>query len=68
MNSLREIPPTYAITALACAAIISSGFEDGRKALQRAISLIGCMFGGAPYNVELPGPTGAPLVGNLTQV
>lgn len=72
-NGVRESPIVYtfaavALATVALAAVVLSGFEDGRKALQRIVWFLDGMLGGAPHTVTLPGPPGLPLVGNLIHV
>lgn len=67
-NGVRESPIVYTFVAVALAIVLLSGFEDGRKALQRIFWFLDGMLGGAPHTVTLPGPPGLPLVGNLKQV
>ena len=68
VNDFRESPIVCTFIAVALAAIALSGFENGRKALQRFVWLLDRMLGGAPHTVTLPGPSGLPLLGNLTHV
>ena len=58
----------YTLATIVIVALVLSGFEDGRKLLQRVGWSIDGFFGGAPHSITLPGPPGLPLVGNLTQV
>lgn len=57
---------TFALAALAV--VILTGFQDGRKALQRVVWFLDGLLGGAPHIVTLPSPPGLPLIGNLIQV
>lgn len=67
-DGVRDSPIISTLTAIALAALVSSGFENGRKVLQRIFWFLDGMLGGASHNVTLPGPSGFPLVGNLTHV
>ncbi|KAI9712397.1 MAG: hypothetical protein M1820_001610 [Bogoriella megaspora] len=55
----------YYLIALALAAIILSGFEDGRKSLRSMLCSLDGMLGGAPHTITLPGPPSLPIIGNL---
>jgi hypothetical protein len=72
VNGVRESPISYTLAAVALAivalAAVLSGFEGGRKALQRIVWFLDGMLGGAPHTITLPGPPGLPLVGNLIEV
>lgn len=72
VNGVRESPIVYTFAAVALATValaaVLSGFEDGRKALQRIVWFLDGMLGGAPHTVTLPGPPGLPVVGNLIDV
>lgn len=73
VNGVPKSPIVYTsvvvvIVTVAVAAVVLSGFEDGRKALQPIVSFIDSILGGAPHAVTLPGPPGLPLVGNLFEV
>lgn len=68
VHSVRKSLIVYTIAAVAFATLALSGLEDGRKVLQRLFWFLGGLFGGAPHNVALPGPSGLPLVGNLFDV
>lgn len=67
INGVRESRIVYTLAAVALAAVIMSGFV-GRKVLQRIFWFLDGILGGAPRTVELPGPSGLPLIGNLTHV
>lgn len=67
-HGARESPIVYTFVAVALAIFLLSGFEYGRKTLQCIFWFLDEMLGGAPHTVELPGPPGLPLVGNLKQV
>ncbi len=67
-NDVRESTIVYTFVAVALAIVLLSGFEHGRKALQRFFWFLDEKLGGAPHTVTLPGPPGLPLVGNLRQV
>lgn len=68
INGVRESRIVYTLAAVALASIILSGFVGGRKVLQRIFWFLDGILGGAPHNVTLPGPSGLPLIGNLTDV
>ncbi|RYP25695.1 hypothetical protein DL768_011390 [Monosporascus sp. mg162] len=68
LSGVRGYPIVYTAAALVFAAVVLSGFKDGRKALQRIVWSLEGMLGGAPHTVTLPGPPGLPLVGNLKQM
>ena len=68
VNGIRESPLIYTLTAVAFAALVLSGFENGRKVFQRIAWFLEGILGGAPHTITLPGPSGLPLVGNLNHV
>lgn len=68
VNSIRESPIITIFVAVALAAVALSGFDNGRKAIQRFAWFLDAMLGGAPHTVTLPGPSGLPLIGSLFQV
>lgn len=67
-DGVQGSPIVYTFVAVALVIVLMSGFEDGRKAIQRIFWFLDEMLGGAPRTVTLPGPPGLPLVGNLKQV
>jgi len=68
LSSVQDSRLLYTFGAIALTAVVLSGFESGRKAIQRVFWFIDHLFGGAPHAITLPGPPGLPLVGNLKQV
>ena len=68
VNGGQESHSMYTLAAIVLAVVVLSGFEDGRKALQRISWFLDGMLGGASHTVTLPGPPSLPLVGNLLQV
>ena len=67
-NAVQGSPIVYKFVAVALVIVVVSGFEDGRKAIQRIFWFLDEMLGGAPHTVTLPGPPGLPFFGNLKQV
>lgn len=68
VHSVRGSLLGYTIIAAVSAALVLSGFENGRKFLQRIFWFLDGLLGGAPHTVTLPGPSGLPLVGSLFHV
>lgn len=68
VNGVRDLGIVYASAAVALTALLLSGFEAGRRTLNRILWFFDGMFGGAPHTVSLPGPPGLPIVGNLFEV
>ncbi|ROT39231.1 putative cytochrome P450 phenylacetate 2-hydroxylase [Sodiomyces alkalinus F11] len=68
LNGVRDVRVLYAAGAVLFTAILLSGFEAGRKLLKRIVWTFDRMLGGAPHTVNLPGPPGLPIVGNLLEL
>ena len=68
VNSVQNSRIVFMLATVTLTAVVLSGFEGGRKALQHIVWFLDGMLGGAPHAVTLPGPPGLPLVGNLFQV
>lgn len=58
---------SFIVTA-AAACIMLRSFKTGRQITSKIYHGVDRLFGGAPHTVNLPGPTGFPLAGNLYQV
>ena len=67
-DTVRELHIVHAFAAIALATTLLSGFEAGRQTLRRIIWSFNSWLGGAPHTVDLPGPPGPPLIGNLFAV
>lgn len=67
LNGVRDLSIAYAFTAVALTALFLSGFEAGRKILNRILWFFDGILGGAPHTVALPSPPGLPIVGNLLE-
>ena len=68
VNSVQNSRIVFMLATVTLTAVVLSGFEGGRKALQHIVWFLDGMLGAAPHAVTLPGPPGLPLVGNLFQV
>jgi phenylacetate 2-hydroxylase len=62
----------YRALVLMLGVAVTSIILGGSKSRQELMNLIYCavdrLFGGAPRTVDMPGPTGFPVVGNLYQM
>lgn len=68
VSAVQDVGFVYAAGAVALTALLLSGFEAGRKILNRILWSFDRVLGGAPHTVSLPGPAGLPIVGNLLEV
>ncbi|KAF7983120.1 hypothetical protein HWV62_24077 [Athelia sp. TMB] len=58
---------SFIVTAAAALVLLRS-FKAGRQITSKIYQGVDRLFGGAPHTVNLPGPTGYPLAGNLYQL
>lgn len=68
VNGVRDLDTIYAFAAIVFTALLLSGFESGRKIINRILWFFDGLLGGAPHTVSIPGPPGVPILGNLLQV
>jgi hypothetical protein len=67
--STTEVRHTLAIVVgVVVTSIIFSGSKNGQQLFNVIYHAVNHLFGGAPHTVDMPGPTGFPVVGNLYQV
>jgi len=67
--STTEVRHTLAIVVgVVVTSIIFSGSKNGQQLFNVIYHAVNHLFGGAPHTVDMPGPTGFPVVGNLYQM
>lgn len=53
---------------IAVTSVILSRSKSGQQLMNIIYHLLDHLFGGAPHTVDMPGPPGLPVVGNLYEV
>lgn len=64
----RDLSFVYTSTAAVFTAMLLGGLKAGRNILKQIMWFIDGLLGGAAHSVDLPGPPGLPIVGNLVEV
>ncbi|KAH6638466.1 putative cytochrome P450 phenylacetate 2-hydroxylase [Boeremia exigua] len=64
----KNLSVLHASAVVAITAVLLGGFEAGRKFLLRIFWFFDRLLGGAPHTVDLPGPPGVPVFGNLLEL
>lgn len=68
IRAAKNISFLHASALITIAAVLLGGFAAGRKILVRIFWFFDRLLGGAPHTVDLPGPPGVPVFGNLLEV
>lgn len=65
-TGVRRTLITALVITMTCMVLVGS--KSGRQLFNFIFGKVDHLFGGAPHKVDLPGPVGFPLIGNLYQV
>lgn len=68
VNGARNLSSLYTAAAVFFATMLLGSLKSGRKLMRTIMWFIDGLLGGAPHSVDLPGPPGMPIVGNLLEV
>ncbi|KAJ4355171.1 hypothetical protein N0V95_003194 [Ascochyta clinopodiicola] len=68
IHAAKDLNILYASAAVTITAVLLAGFQAGRKLLLRVYWFFDHLLGGASHTVDLPGPPGIPVFGNLLEL
>lgn len=68
VHGARDLSSLYTAAAIFFMAMLTGSIKSGRTAMKNVMWFIDGLLGGAPHSVDLPGPPGMPIVGNLLEV
>lgn len=68
IHAAKNLSFLHASALITITAVLLGGSEAGRKFVLRTLWFFDRLLGGAPHTVDLPGPPGVPVFGNLLEV